>query len=97
MHYDVNSPMASRPKVDTEPENEEEENEERQLMVSASMQNEICSWYVVFRFDVFLPLKSEGRKKLVFGLKMHDARSPVASRITVDTGPKIEEDENDEK
>ena len=43
MHNDANSPMASRPKVDAEPENEGEENEERQLMVSASMQNEICS------------------------------------------------------
>ena len=43
MHNDANSPMASRSKVDTEPENEEEENEERQLMVSASMRNEICS------------------------------------------------------
>ena len=43
IHDDASSPMASRPKGDTEPENEEEENEERQLMVSASMQNEICS------------------------------------------------------
>ena len=43
MHNDAKSPVASILNVDTEPENEEEENEGRQLMVSASMRNEICS------------------------------------------------------
>ena len=43
MHDDAKSPVASRIEVDTEPENEEEENEERQIMVSASMQNDIGS------------------------------------------------------
>ena len=42
--HDARSPVASRITVDTEPENKEEENDERQCMVSASMQNDIGSW-----------------------------------------------------
>ena len=43
VYDDAKSPVASRMELDTEPDSEEKETEEKQFVVSASMQNDIGS------------------------------------------------------